>query len=445
VLAASASAATEQTSLFSIADGSRARAITAGPDGNLWFVAVKRFWVTDESIGRLTPSGEVIEFPLPDRNYEAKMGPAIVAGPDGNLWFVEYGGKKLGRISLGGEITEFPLPGTDSRASAIASGPDGALWFTEEAESKIGRLQGTITEFPLPPSTGPAGIAAGPDGNIWFTEKIANKIGRITPNGSVTEFAVPTPSSLPNAIAVGPDGALWFTEEGASQVARITPTGEITEFPVPVPTGTEAIVAGPDGDIWFTSNVYLGSITPSGRVADPYCLERGCRLPVASLAVGPEGDLWFGGGVWITEGGGGTALLGANAPGIVGKFVPPPLNITIGLNARSVANRRTDLRVSCSGGAAGAQCSGVLRLARRVRVRGSGSRRMREVVMAHHRYELFTGESRRIPLRLTWLATKMLPRHGPLSVLAIAKAQGHNEAVQSTTLSRRHRSDRARS
>jgi virginiamycin B lyase len=156
-LASSASAAREQTTFFTIAPASHARAMTAGPDGNLWFVATKSSSVVDETIGRLTPGGEVTEFPLPARSYEANVGPDIVAGPDGNLWFVEYGGKRLGRISPAGDTTEFPLPGVDSRASAIASGPDGALWFTDEAASKIGRLDGAITEFPLPPGAGPAG------------------------------------------------------------------------------------------------------------------------------------------------------------------------------------------------------------------------------------------------------------------------------------------------
>jgi eukaryotic-like serine/threonine-protein kinase len=40
---------------------------------------------------------------------------------------------------------------------------------------------GTITEFPVPTaSSSPSGITAGPDGNLWFTEYDGNKIGRIT-------------------------------------------------------------------------------------------------------------------------------------------------------------------------------------------------------------------------------------------------------------------------
>ena len=63
-----------------------------GPDGNLWFTAV-----LDQAIdpldpappagvvGVMTPTGTVRIFSLP-----TDSGPgAITAGPDGNVWFVE--------------------------------------------------------------------------------------------------------------------------------------------------------------------------------------------------------------------------------------------------------------------------------------------------------------------------------------------------------------------
>lgn len=41
------------------------------------------------------------------------------------------------------------------------------------------------------PDTLPDGITAGPDGNVWFIENNVSKIGRITPEGQVTEVALP--------------------------------------------------------------------------------------------------------------------------------------------------------------------------------------------------------------------------------------------------------------
>ena len=82
-----------------------------------------------------------------------------------------------------------------------------------------------ITEFPLPTAGSQPrdGIASGADGNIWFTEYAGNRIGRITPGGTITEFAIPSPNSQPIGIAAGPDGNLWFTEQAGNKIGRISP------------------------------------------------------------------------------------------------------------------------------------------------------------------------------------------------------------------------------
>src|SRR5436190_24238414 len=75
------------------------RAITAGPDGNLWFT---EFF--GNRIGRITPAGSVTEFAV------ANGGPlGITAGPDGNLWLTEASGNKNGRITPARDSTEFAM------------------------------------------------------------------------------------------------------------------------------------------------------------------------------------------------------------------------------------------------------------------------------------------------------------------------------------------------
>jgi streptogramin lyase len=168
----------------------------------------------------------VTEFPIPTID----SGPlAITAGPDGNLWFTEFSANQIGRITTSGVFTEFHIPTPESGVQVITAGPDGNLWFTEAIAGKIGRIttSGVITEFSLPGGTthNPVGIAAGPDGNLWFTETFAsNRIGRITPLGVITEFPVssagcpetPEAGGLPDCrlagITAGPDGNLWFVE-----------------------------------------------------------------------------------------------------------------------------------------------------------------------------------------------------------------------------------------
>jgi virginiamycin B lyase len=63
-----------------------------------------------------------------------------MAGSDGALWFTEADGNSIGRITTSGTIAEFPLPEPASAPYGIASGPDGALWFTELSGNKIGRI-----------------------------------------------------------------------------------------------------------------------------------------------------------------------------------------------------------------------------------------------------------------------------------------------------------------
>ncbi|HJT55846.1 MAG TPA: hypothetical protein VJ761_05085 [Ktedonobacteraceae bacterium] len=167
--------------------------------------------------------GSIREFTLPQTQGGDPFG--IAAGRDGNLWFTLVGNGWIGRITPTGHISEFALPQADSSPEGIVAGPDGNLWFTERHSGKIGRITptGSIHEFALPhPTSGPFQITKGPDGNLWFTEYEGNKIGRISPAGVVTEFATPTPYSSPAGITAGPDGNLWFAESNANKIGRIT-------------------------------------------------------------------------------------------------------------------------------------------------------------------------------------------------------------------------------
>jgi streptogramin lyase len=155
----------------------------------------------------------------------------ITAGPDGNLWYVQTGtANKIGRITPGGTITNFPIPTANSEPEDITAGPDGNLWFTETEGSKIGRITtaGHITEFPFTPrcgdyGCGPIGITTGPDGNLWFTLFNGSGVEGITTNGTfIAGSGVTTKRSQPYGITTGPDGNLWFTENNGGKIARVT-------------------------------------------------------------------------------------------------------------------------------------------------------------------------------------------------------------------------------
>ncbi|MGZ3622106.1 MAG: Vgb family protein, partial [Ktedonobacteraceae bacterium] len=153
--------------------------------------------------GRITTTGTISEFPLSSStNVDTENWPAtlyggtlwgdITTGPDHAVWFTEPSlstseNGRIGRITPTGTISEFPVPDPLCNVNGITAGPDNAIWFTEDTtnhneKGKIGRvtLTGAISEFPLPtPSGGPASITVGPDDNLWFTEVLGNKLGHL--------------------------------------------------------------------------------------------------------------------------------------------------------------------------------------------------------------------------------------------------------------------------
>ena len=279
-----------------ITPGSGLGAITAGPDGNLWFTEE---FGNGPGIGRITPGGEVTEF---STITPESVPQGITTGPDGNLWFTESRGNRIGRITTTGEVTEFSKGITpESGPADIAAGSDGNLWFTEPSGNRIGKIttKGEVTEFSkgITPGSGPAGIVAGPDGNLWFTEQSGGRIGRITPAGVVTEFSEGiTPESEPEGIVAGPDGNLWFTEKGGDRIGRITPAGVVTEFSEGITAGSGpfGIAVGPDGNLWFTefNGNRIGRITPTGTITEFSAGITPESFP-NKIATGPDGNLWF--------------------------------------------------------------------------------------------------------------------------------------------------------
>jgi len=177
--------------------------IAAGPDGALWFTEssanqIGRLDPTQLRTCAVVPTDCITEFAIPT----SSSGPgAITAGPDGALWFTETTANQIGRITTDGKVThEYFIPTANAGASDITTGPDGNLWFTEKNASKIARMttRGIFTEFPLSIGKQPEGITTGPDGNIWFGEVNGNAIGKIILGGGV-----PTPTPTPGGLHRG--------------------------------------------------------------------------------------------------------------------------------------------------------------------------------------------------------------------------------------------------
>jgi hypothetical protein len=94
-------------------------------------------WFADSAgaVGQVSPAGQITE-----RTRGLKRGSspvAVTAGPDGNMWFTDEGQTAaVGRVTAQGAIREFSagIPG-GSEPAAITAAPDGRLWFTDEGSA----------------------------------------------------------------------------------------------------------------------------------------------------------------------------------------------------------------------------------------------------------------------------------------------------------------------
>lgn len=277
---------------FTLPRGGEPTAIITGPDGNLWISLQPS--LGPASLGRLTPSGELKEFPLPEYSG-VPIG--MVAGPDGNIWVaawnpVYFASDMVNRITPSGDVTAFEITPAGAGVEGITVGPDGAMWFTQRNHDKIGRITvaGEMVHFNVPPELRrPVSIATGPDGNLWFTSAEVPKIGRLMPGGIFNEFPIPS-GAIGQTIIAGPDGHLWFTLRNIRRIARLRTDGSITEFDTngfPV-----SLCAGPDGNVWFgTSNRFMTRMTPTGKLTTIAIPSWDNELQ--GCTSGPDGNLWF--------------------------------------------------------------------------------------------------------------------------------------------------------
>jgi streptogramin lyase len=290
------------------------REITAGPDGNVWFVET-----AVHGIGMMNTSDPS----HPIQNFNNSNAPGlpndaqpvtITAGPDsqGNrvLWFIDIQHNALGMISPSNPtgITEISLPanlvGVTGFQPQIVAGPGGWLYFTEMKSDLSGIIASAIGAYhPADNSwaegqlTGtakqqPFGITLGPDNNVWFTAAVpisgsfdfqSSAVGTAGLPGAggsipITESSLTSPASdntlFPYQIIAGPDGNLWFdwtTRDPSGSgggIGSINPGTKVIAPPLLIPTSVVSIphpagiTAGPDGNVWFVdSSGALGRVT----------------------------------------------------------------------------------------------------------------------------------------------------------------------------------------
>jgi streptogramin lyase len=260
-----------------------AGAITAGPEGAIWFVSGK-------GLGRLAPDGTVTETPL----SEQLAAREIIAGPEGDLWIARK--DEVDRITRKGEVTRHPAP-IEGKVRHLAFDAHGRLWFTVWNERWSHRLER-------------------PFGKAYVV--------RIAANGKMRTVAVPGDAKLRDedlgGVSAAPGGGVWFTDPSLDHLGEISAGGKLTEFPGRI--RPQVIVRAAGGSDWVIGNGGVGTIEADGKVRvlrggtfEGYGIGGGSY----GAAVDGRGDLWWIGEVTrvmrMTPAGVVSVMRGPGAPG----------------------------------------------------------------------------------------------------------------------------------
>ncbi len=86
-------------------NGRAATFVAMGPNGrDLWFLRLK------DAVGKLDASGKLTEFFVPIRAHRRPFPSALTAGPDGAMWFTMRRSNTIGRVTQDGRFTFYPVP-----------------------------------------------------------------------------------------------------------------------------------------------------------------------------------------------------------------------------------------------------------------------------------------------------------------------------------------------
>jgi pimeloyl-ACP methyl ester carboxylesterase len=129
--------------------------MAAAPDGNVWFTNGSAIGSPEQSrVSRITPSGQVTEFPIPlslvpGATHQFELAPREIAVGGGVLWLLSERG--LLRVTPAGQMSFLPVPQTGGRHEGLAYGG--------------GALVNWLQQHTILPATIPADIYALKNGN----------------------------------------------------------------------------------------------------------------------------------------------------------------------------------------------------------------------------------------------------------------------------------------
>jgi len=390
--------------------------IVASPDGSVWFVERDA-----NKVGKISPTGQITEFPFPAQFPGTTVLMDLDVAPDGSVWVIYESGRNVRHMSASGATLVDGELGDSPYGEQVRVAPDGTAWITMSYDvDYVVRVVGNqLFEDPnAPPCVDALGEAA--DGSMWCRTSSGLTHLNSTASGGVT-YPVNNYAAYPYAIAAGPVGSIWFgrylsgtfvTSPSDGEVGYLDAgSGQVTAFDTGDRTAPNDLVRGPDGNMWFTSigaAKGIGHIGPGGTGGALTAI--GGYAP-RSLTFATNGFLYAtdrDNNVIIkvstdqlqttnVDPGAGSVLLGGGAGGgaAVGK-------VKVGKQPVPVKNNAVALRLACPKDAAQA-CVGKARLT-------TNAKKKPAAVSRSVGYQVKAGKQGQLKLKLTAKGLKALKK-----------------------------------
>lgn len=290
----------QATYSFATSPDSQGFGLTAGPDGNIWFIVTSPGGPTT-TVARMTPQGSFTFFQIDPgypQGFEQYNLVGLSPSRDNGIYSVyretdqstlPYGRYEVGLIYPDGSVDPhravLAYGGAGSNVGSgalgtrfIVSDDKGTAYFPQSVYSpradQIDRQDAAgnaLAPLTLPTSSTFGQVPPltyGPDGAIWFVaietaSPNTRYIGRFTTDGAFSRYEIPSGVTIYSSpFVVGLDGALWTTGivNGSSALVRVATNGAISGVPIssarllPI----NALMRGVDGVLYYEAQSTSG-------------------------------------------------------------------------------------------------------------------------------------------------------------------------------------------
>lgn len=275
-----------------------------------------------------------VVFPVPTSNAGLSR---IVTAPDGNMWFIERHANRVGRITPGGQVTEYPLPDTTTGEGDVMDldiAPDGTLWVVYDSgwhALHVNPASWSGTNYGLGDNPYGGEVRVDPAGRAWITMNYDESGVAVVAPGASQAFWPANAPECDDVLGEAADGSMWCAKDyGLVHLAPDANSGTTIPLGLQGAERPTSLAAGPTGAIWFTS-YYSGAWgigTGDGEVGyvdqgtNIVSWRTGSRTAPTSLVAGPDGNMWFTMSAGAAKGIGHISPTGRGVVSAVGAYEP---------------------------------------------------------------------------------------------------------------------------